>query len=263
MPTPLDDLALLTQAAIDAGKVARTYSGSTAKRWDKPGDLGPVTEADLAVNELLYRDLVAARPGYGWLSEESIDTADRLVRDRVFIIDPIDGTRSFIEGNDTWAHSLAIAEHGQVIAAVVYLPLKGMLYAAADGQGAYLNDAPIRVSGRKGLAGASMLAAKPNYDQRHWPGGVPDVDRHYRPSLAYRLSLVAEGQFDAMLTFRDSWEWDIAAGDLILREAGAVTSTKTGDALAFNNPHPMVGGVVAAGPELHSDLMTALGVVLT
>ncbi|WP_244995690.1 3'(2'),5'-bisphosphate nucleotidase CysQ [Pseudooceanicola nitratireducens] len=257
---PARDLALLVDAAREAGAVAQQFTGATARRWDKPDDQGPVTEADLAVNDVLLRQLRDARPGYGWLSEESEDSGARLTCDRVFIVDPIDGTRSFIDGNDTWAHSLAIAERGRVVAAVVYLPVKGMLYAAADGGGAWLNDAPIRVSGRDRLTGASVLAAKPNYDKRHWPGGVPDVARHYRPSLAYRLSLVAEGAFDAMLTFRDSWEWDIAAGDLILREAGAVTSDREGRVLAFNNAHPQVGGVVAAGPVLHDGLMAALGV---
>ncbi|WP_407494159.1 3'(2'),5'-bisphosphate nucleotidase CysQ [Pseudooceanicola sp. MF1-13] len=257
---PDSDLALLTRAARDAGKIALGFSGETAKRWDKPGDQGPVTEADLAVNDTLGRLLRHERPSYGWLSEESADTGDRLGRERVFIIDPIDGTRSFIQGNDTWAHSLAIAEAGRVVAAVVYLPMKDRLYAAAAGQGATLNGKPIKVSGRDRVDGARVLAAKPNYDMQHWPGGVPQVSRHYRPSLAYRLSLVAEGRFDAMLTFRDSWEWDIAAGDLILREAGAVTSDKRGGALMFNNPHPQVPGVVAAGPGLHAGLLTALGV---
>ena len=255
----MDDLLLLTEAAMEAGRTALTFSGLTARRWDKPDDLGPVTEADLAVNDLLHARLTGARPHYGWLSEESPDTAERLTRNRTFIIDPIDGTRSFIEGNDTWAHSLAIAEAGEVIAAAVYLPVKGKLYAAAAGRGAQLNNRPIRVSPRASLTGARVLSAKPNYDARHWPGGVPDVARHYRPSLAYRLTLVAEGRFDAMITFRDSWEWDIAAGDLILREAGAVTSDRTGGRLIFNNPHPQVGGVIAAGPAVHGEILTAMG----
>jgi len=258
---PVADLALLTDAARRAGDIALTFSGPKTKVWEKPDDLGPVTEADLAVNDLLADVLRNARPGYGWLSEESNDSAERLARDRVFIIDPIDGTRSFIDGSDTWAHSLAVVEQGRVVAAVVYLPQRDLLYAAASGQGATLNDRPIRVSERDELTGARVLAAKPNYDARHWPGGVPKVTRHYRPSLAYRLSLVAEGRFDAMLTFRDSWEWDIAAGDLILREAGAVTSTKSGEALLFNNVHPQVDGVVAASPGLHADLLAALGVM--
>lgn len=258
-PAPADDLALLTDAARTAGRIALQFTGTTARRWDKPDDLGPVTEADIAVDTELRTTLTAARPQYGWLSEETPDDTDRLGRDRVFIVDPIDGTRSFIEGSDTWAHSLAIVEAGQVLAAAIYLPVKGKLYTAARGRGAQLNGRPIRASSRDTLTGAAVISAKPNYDARHWPGGVPQVTRHYRPSLAYRLALVAEGRFDAMLTFRDSWEWDIAAGDLILREAGALTSDRQGAALRFNNAHPQVDGVVAAGPMIHDEILAAMG----
>ncbi|MBY6092173.1 inositol monophosphatase family protein [Pseudooceanicola sp. 502str34] len=259
-PTARDlaDLTLLAEAAREAGRVALQYTGPTARAWDKPGNLGPVTEADMAVNEMLERELRGARPDYGWLSEESTDSEARLHRDRVFIVDPIDGTRSFIEGSGSWAHSLAVAERGEVVAAVVYLPVKGKLYAAARGQGARINNRPMRASERDSLDGATLLAAKPAWDPQHWRGAVPQLIRHYRPSLAYRLSLVAEGRFDAMLTLRDSWEWDIAAGDLILREAGATTSDRRGGTLRFNNPHPQVKGVVASAPGLHAALLSAL-----
>lgn len=257
--TPDDDLALLTSAARAAGLIALKFTPSTARRWDKPDDAGPVTEADIAVDNHLRETLLAARPDYGWLSEETTDTGARLNHDRVFIVDPIDGTRSFIDGKDTWAHSLAIADRGEIVAAAVYLPVKGKLYTAALGRGAYINGRPMQASPRAKLAGARVLASKPIYDSRHWPNGVPEVTRHYRPSLAYRLALVAEGRFDAMLTFRDSWEWDIAAGDLILREAGAITSDQQGGPLRFNNPHPQVDGVVAAGPDLHGQILTAMG----
>jgi myo-inositol-1(or 4)-monophosphatase len=256
---PASDLPLLIEAAREAGKIATRYTGESAKRWDKPGGLGPVTEADMAVNAMLERDLRAARPGYGWLSEETEDGAGRLAREHVFIVDPIDGTRSFIDGSATWAHSLAVADKGIVTAAVIYLPLRDKLYAAAAGQGTTLNDAPVAVSPRADLSGAHIIAAKPNLDPKNWKGGrVPDVRRAHRPSLAYRLSLVAEGRFDAMLTLRRSWEWDIAAGDLILREAGAVTSDRTGQPLRFNNAEPLLNGVVAAGPALHAAVIDRL-----
>lgn len=256
---PEADLTLLIDAAREAGKIATSYSGSDAKRWDKPDDAGPVTEADLAVNAMLETRLQAARPDYGWLSEETEDTADRLDRDRVFIIDPIDGTRSFVEGANTWAHALAIADHGIVTAAVIYLPLLDLMYVAATGQGAFLNGAAISPSQPDGFEAADVLVARPNMDPRHWiDGNVPGFQRSYRPSLAYRLALVAQGRFDGMLTLRPSWEWDIAAGDLILREAGAVCSDRHGAPLRFNNPLPKVNGVVAAGVDLHGQIIAAL-----
>ncbi|WP_170467906.1 inositol monophosphatase family protein [Ruegeria arenilitoris] len=248
---PATDLHLLTEAAVEAGKIATRYSGSTAQRWDKPDGAGPVTEADLAVNAMLEQKLSAARPGYGWLSEETEDSADRLSRDRVFIIDPIDGTRSFAEGSRTWAHSLAIADRGEVTAAVIYLPRRDLLYAAAKGQGATLNGETIRVSAINTLETAEVLAAKPNLQPRHWrQGQVPEFKRNYRPSLAYRMALVAQGRFDGMMTLRPSWEWDIAAGDLIIREASGLCSDRMGQPLRFNNPHPRLNGVIAAGSEV-------------
>lgn len=251
------DLELLIEAAQEAGHIAARFAG-TAQVWDKPDGAGPVTEADLAVNDMLERELRNARPDYGWLSEETTDNSDRLSRERVFIIDPIDGTRSFIEGSNTWAHSLAIAENGKVISAVVFLPMRDKLYHAEHGNGAFLNDIGIAPSTRTTLGGAHLLAARPIMDAQHWHGGVPDLKRSHRPSLAYRTALIAEGRYDAMITLRPTWEWDIAAGNLILQEAGAITSDRYGEPLLFNNPDPRVAGIVAGGQGVHKGLIMAL-----
>ncbi|MGV6804379.1 MAG: 3'(2'),5'-bisphosphate nucleotidase CysQ [Ruegeria sp.] len=256
---PGTDLSLLIDAALEAGRIATRYSGREAQRWDKPGGAGPVTEADLAVNSMLEQRLPSARPGYGWLSEETEDNADRLTRDRVFIVDPIDGTRSFAEGSRTWAHSLAIAERGRIVAAVIYLPQREMMFSAALGQGATLNGEPIQATSVSEEPDAEVLAAKPNLREQHWRDGRPPrFHRAYRPSLAYRMALVAQGRFDGMLTLRPTWEWDIAAGDLILREAGGYCTDRIGLSLQFNNPLPRLNGVVAAGPALHGLLMDRL-----
>ncbi|MEM7731433.1 MAG: 3'(2'),5'-bisphosphate nucleotidase CysQ [Pseudomonadota bacterium] len=256
MPDP--DLDLLIKAARAAGQVACRFAPDTFKTWEKPDDAGPVTDADLAVNERLHDILQTARPDYGWLSEESEDTPARLTADLLFIIDPIDGTRSFIDGSNTWAHSLAVVKEGRVTAAVIYLPKRDMLYAAAEGQGATLNGAPIAPRQTRDLDTAEVLSVKHNFKSEFWQGAPPDPTRAYRPSLAYRMALVAEGRFDAMITFRPSWEWDVAAGDLILREAGATTSNRAGQPLIFNNPTPQVAGVVAAHSALHSQIACQL-----
>ncbi|MEL7257669.1 MAG: 3'(2'),5'-bisphosphate nucleotidase CysQ [Pseudomonadota bacterium] len=256
---PATDLDLLIKAALAAGDVARQYTGPSAKVWDKPGGAGPVTEADLAVNQVLEDTLRSARPDYGWLSEESEDDGTRLTRERVFIVDPIDGTRSFIEGSHTWAHSIGLVEQGKVVAGVIYLPMRHKLYAAALGEGATLNQDKLSVGAKKQLSGATMLAAKPNFDARHWRAGEqPGLVRNFRPSLAYRMALVAEGRFDAMMTLRGAWEWDIAAGALILTEAGAAISDRDGAALLFNNQAPKLPGVLAANPVLHGELRETL-----
>ena len=254
------DLSLLIDAARIAGRIATSFVGPQTACWEKDGGAGPVTAADFAVNEMLQGTLRSARPDYGWLSEESEDTDARLERDTVFIIDPIDGTRSFIEGRRTWAHSLAIAHQGIITAAAIYLPLRDKMFTAAKGQGAALNRTPLRVSTQASLAGSQSLATKPTMQPDHWPNGLPTFERAHRPSLAYRLSLVAAGAFDAMFTFRPSWEWDIAAGALIVTEAGGKITTKTGADLRFNNAHPALDGVIAGGPAIHRDTLATLGV---
>lgn len=255
---PASDLTLLTEAALEAGEIARRYWRSTPQVWDKPGGAGPVTEADIAVNNALASRLRAARPDYGWLSEESPDDPTRLDAERCFIVDPIDGTRAFIAGEDTFAHSLAIAENGQIIAAVVYLPVLDRLYTATTHSPAMRDGVPIHASTAQGIEGATLLTTHPNLAPQHWPGGVPDIRRSFRTSLAFRLCLVAEGRHDGMLTLRDAWEWDIAAGDLIARRAGATVTDRFNKGLTFNAAHPQSKGVLAAAPGLHSALMSRL-----
>ncbi len=251
---PENDLQLLARAARAAGDLATGYWQRSPRSWEKAEGAGPVTEADIAVNELLKAELLAARPDYGWLSEESEDDPARLTCRRVFVVDPIDGTRAFIAGERNWAHSLAVAEGGHVTAAVIYLPMLDKLYAATPGGGAYLNEVRIRCAARTGLAGAQVLCTRANLDPGHWPGGVPVLERHFRPSLAYRLALVAEGRFDAMITFRDTWEWDVAAGALIATEAGARVTDCHFEPPRFNNPTPTLPGMLAASGKVHEEL---------
>ncbi len=250
-----DDLALLTDAAAEAGRIAMRYWKQAPKAWDKDDGAGPVTEADLAVNDMLHARLRAARPAYGWLSEETPDTPDRLSRARVFIIDPIDGTRAFIAGEAAFAHSLAVAEAGRVVAGVVFLPAKSTLYAATATGPATRDGVPISTGGVTALAGARALANAAALAPEHWPGGVPEMKRSFRPSLAYRMCLVSDGTFDATLTPRPTWEWDIAAGALIAERAGARVTDHHGAPLTFNHPDPRSDGLIVAGPSLHADLM--------
>jgi myo-inositol-1(or 4)-monophosphatase len=251
-----EDLALLQDAAREAGHVAMRYWRKALKSWDKPDGTGPVTEADMEVNTLLDARLRAARPGYGWLSEETADTPDRLTRARCFIIDPIDGTRAFIHGEDTFAIALGLADGREMVAGVVYLPALDRLYAARRGGPATRNGVALSASTATEPDGAKVLTTAPNMAAQHWPGGVPALKRSFRPSLAYRICLVAEGRHDAMITFRDAWEWDIAAASLIAERAGAVVTDARGAALRFNAPHPQAPGIIAAAPGLHGPLLS-------
>ena len=250
-----EDLALLTKAARAAGDIAKRHFGAAPRIWDKGAGQGPVTEADLEIDTMLREVLMAARPGYGGLSEESAQDPARLTHERMFIIDPIDGTRAFIDRQKGFSHALAVVENGVPLAAVVYLPMLDLCYTAALGHGTHLNDRAVQVSARAGVQGAQVLAARPQLQPDHWPGGVPQVERHFRPSLAWRMALVAEGAFDAMLTLRPTWHWDVAAGALLIAEAGGIVTSGQGRILHFATSHPASDGVIAANPALHADLL--------
>lgn len=254
MQAPKQDAQLLADAALRAGVIAKQFFGQDPEVFDK-GDEGPVTEADLAIDAMLHKVLRDARPGYGWLSEETDDDAARLSAEHVFICDPIDGTRAFIEGGKSFSHSLAVARNGQITAAAVYVPMKDLLFVASLNGGAMLNGAAISVTQTAALTDAKVLTTKANLQPHHWSGSVPEVEKAYRPSLAYRLSLVGQGKFDAMMAFRPTWEWDIAAGALIVSEAGGLATDGRGGALQFNGETAQVDGILAGGLTVHAALV--------
>lgn len=252
------DLDLITALAREAGVIARDKFKQDIDTWEKDEGAGPVTEADIAIDRMLKAELCAARPDYGWLSEETEDDAARCDHDLCFIVDPIDGTRAFMRGEGTFCHAIAVADKGEVIAAAAYFPIKDQMYWATKGGGAFHDGEPIRVSDRTDLSGATALAGKPQLNASNWPGGVPDVVREFRNSLVYRHCLVARGVFDVAFTFRPAWEWDVAAGELIAEEAGAKISTQHGERWRYNAPHPRMPGVVIAPPALHAKLLERL-----
>ncbi|GGE56239.1 3'(2'),5'-bisphosphate nucleotidase CysQ [Actibacterium pelagium] len=254
---PESDLPLLIEAAKEAGRIATHFWGNSPEVWEKSDGQGPVSEADIAVDRALREILTDARPNYGWLSEETEDDLARLQADTVFVVDPIDGTRAFLNGEPTFATSIGLVQNGRAIAGVVYLPALDKLYTGAIGAGAALNGAAIQTSDRVALDGADILAAKPTFQAHHWRD-MPNVQRHFRTSLAYRLCLVAEGRFDAMLTLRDTWHWDIAAGAVIVAEAGGAATDKTGADLTFNSPVAQSQGIVATAGALHAETIKRL-----
>lgn len=254
VPDPTTDTALMLEAGRAAGEIAMRHFRTGVKTYIKEDD-SPVTAADLEINEMLEEMLPGTRPDYGWLSEESEDSAARLASDRVFIVDPIDGTRSFIAGEEGFSIAMAVAERGRVISAVVHLPARDETFDATLGFGARKNGIPIAASDAADPGRATVLTARKQLDPDHWPGGVPRLERHFRSSLAWRMCLVAEARFDSMLTFRNAYEWDIAAGALIATEAGANVTNGMGGSLNFNSPEGMQPGVIAAPPGLHARLL--------
>jgi len=250
-----EDRALLVAAAEAGGRLALARQDSPGAIVDKPAGQGPVSEADLAVNAALKQRLRAARPDYGWLSEEDPDGPDRLESRRIFVLDPIDGTRAYLAGKPDFAVAVAVIEAGRVIAGAVHAPALSETYAAHLGGGATLNRQPIRASVRTTLEGATATGAKSQFRAEHWPGGAPAIAPEFRPSLALRICLVAAARYDLMVTFRPAWEWDIAAASLIAAESGARVTDAAGEGLDFNHPTARVPGLIIAPPALHGEIL--------
>jgi myo-inositol-1(or 4)-monophosphatase len=248
------DLGLIEAAAREAGAIARAAFGGSFKSWSKGPDQ-PVTEIDLAVNALLEERLRGGRPDYGWLSEESPDDAARLARKRVWIIDPIDGTRALIAGNPEFTISIGVAHEGRAVAGAVYNPITEEMYLGEAGAGATLNGAAMQTSDRGVLEGASLFAFRRVLEKKIWASPWPQMQLAARHSLAYRLALVAAGQVDGALLTGLKHEWDIAGGAAILAAAGGRATLLSGAALVFNQPAPHFPGVVAAGARLHRVLI--------
>jgi myo-inositol-1(or 4)-monophosphatase len=245
------DLALLIEAAHAAGAMLRSAVGAPVKVWNK-GAAGPVTEVDLAVDRHLRERLLAARPDYGWLSEETADTAGRLHCRRAFVVDPLDGTRSFIKKDTDFCTALAIVEDGCATVGVIYAPVLGEIVAGAVGLGATLNGATCETSRADSLDEASMVGPSAMYAHARWPRPWPKTMRTTaRAALAYRMALVACGRADGMVAVGAKHEWDIAAGAALIEAAGGAVSDSWGRALVFNKPIAMVAGVTAAGANLH------------
>jgi myo-inositol-1(or 4)-monophosphatase len=254
MATREEDFALACTAVRDAGALAMRHYAGTFRHWEKrPGDV--VSEADIAIDRLLHRELLGARPDYGWLSEETEDDPGRLACRRVWVVDPIDGTRAFVRGRPEFCVSVALVEDAAPVIGCVYNPATEEFFTAQSGAGAALNGAPIHASRRPELAGTRLLASKRTFEQHHWLKAVPEAEFHQLNSIAYRMALVAAGRFDAAISLGDKSDWDIAAADLIVREAGGRCSSATGQAFAYNGPHPRHRDVIACGAALHRPLI--------
>lgn len=248
---PEDDLALLREIVLEAGAIAKAaFDANDSKQWNKD-DSSPVTEADIAVNDFLEKTLRAARPNYGWLSEETKDDHSRHACPRSFVVDPIDGTRAFIDRTPNFAVCVAIIENGKAIAGVVFNPLRDELYEASLGGGARLNGKTITAPDSKTIAGIKMIG----YPRKFRRLDFPDMSVRVANSMAYRMVLVASGEADATIAFTPKSDWDVAAAALIATEAGAVVTDIRGETPHFDTKTTSGLGVICAGTELHALLL--------
>jgi myo-inositol-1(or 4)-monophosphatase len=255
--TAVEDRELLRACAVAAGIIAAGYFRRDLKTWTKDGS-SPVSEADIVLDNYLHNALTTARPGYGWLSEETADDPIRLKHSRVFIVDPIDGTRGFIRGDDSWTVSLAVVEDGVAIAGVVYAPARDEMYDAALGEGARFNGQPLVRQRHPGRT-APLIPAPGAVHQELQAAGFEYTRGPYFPSLAYQLVQVATGRLDAGTARRGARDWDIAGAACILREAGMGFEDVCIGALRFNRPEIRHGALAAVSePSLKAPIHAAL-----
>ncbi len=245
---------MLVAAVRDAGALALQWFGKPLQKWTKGTGDSPVTEADIAANELLRERLLGATPGYGWLSEESENDPARLDVRRVWVVDPIDGTRAFIAGRSDWSVSAALVEDGRPVIAALFAPATEEMFVAAVGSGATLNTRPMRASAGRDLSGARVGGPRLLLERIAAlnTGLVPMPRVH---SLALRLARVAQGELDAAIAGGNGHDWDLAAADLLVHEAGGVMTALDGRPLIYNRPNPIHNLLVACGSERHAMLI--------
>ena len=244
------DLALIAEAAREAGRMALELRARGLTIEHKAGG-SPLTNGDLAVDAFLRSHLCAARASYGWLSEETSDGPERMAAERLFIVDPIDGTSAYMKGRPWFVISIAVVQAGRPVAAAIYAPAVDELYTAAQGEGAACDGEAIGPSGSCGLQACRMLGDLALFDRPGWREPWPAMRVERRNAIAYRMALVGAGDFDAAVSLGWKYDWDLAAGDLIAREAGARVSDARGAPLLFNTPRAQNDGLICSTPLLH------------
>lgn len=252
--------AAVRDAAREAGALALPYfrkgEQTAARLWYK-GQTSPVTEADIALDTFLKNRLTGLFPEAGWLSEETADDPSRLERSHVWVVDPIDGTRAFASGHPDWAVSIALVKDGMPVLGVLHAPALDRLYQAGLGQGAWCNGQKLQLAGSEDSGPVRVAGPKPLVDRFERNTGpvehLPKV-----PSLALRLARVAEGTIDVGLVSHNSQDWDIAAADLILQEAGGLLTDFAGQQPTYNKPHPRHDEMIAVASRLHPRAIGAM-----
>jgi len=250
----IDDADLLQATVREAGALALLLFRTDLKNWIK-GASSPVSEADIAVNDLLERKLRSATPDYGWLSEESADDERRLGKRLVWIVDPIDGTRGYLAGREDWCVSVALVEDAVPLLAAVFAPVSDEFFFAGRGQGATRNDIPLRATSGTAMDFSRVAGPKPLVERLKTSPG--DITLHPRiGSLALRLCRVAQGSLDAAFAGGQSRDWDLAAANLIVQEADGKMTALSGESILYNRREVAHGMLVAAGRDRHASIVS-------
>lgn len=253
----LQDLEIAKNAANMAGELVMSYFNKPIEVIEKSPN-NPVTEADFKADELLQKTLLGARPNYGWLSEETKDDGSRFEKSRIWMVDPIDGTRAFIKGLPHFSISIALIENGEAILGIIFNPATNEMFYAIKGNGAFKNDMPIFASNSNMLDGAKMLGDKNMFASKSWPNAWPQMEISQRNSIAYRMALVASGEFDAAIATAPKNYWDVAAGTIIIKEAKGIITDHKGQDYHFDRNQPLQRSLIAANINLHPLILSRL-----
>ena len=243
----ISDLNIAKDAAIEAGVLIMNYYKADYEIRDK-GYHNPVTTADHAADSYLKKVLMEARPEYGWLSEETVDSPDRLNKDRVWVVDPLDGTKEFIEGVPNFVVSVALVENGFPIVGVLYNPVTKETFIAAKGEGAFLNDELIRCSTKENVGDMVILNSRSETRRGLWkPYDGTFGELRAVGSVAYKLGITAAGKADIFASLRPKNEWDICAGNCIINEAGGKLIDLHGNPREYNLEKTLIEPGLIAG----------------
>jgi len=257
MDTMVRELEIASEAARAAGQVLMRYYGGAFGVAEKSHD-NPVTAADLEADEALKSTILGAFPDDGWLSEETVDSEDRLSRRRVWIVDPLDGTKEFIGRIPEFVVCVALVEDGLPRVAVEYNPVHDELFSARKGGGTFLNGQRVHVSSQADLRHASVLASRSEDARGEWDPYRSKMKVNLTGSVAYKFGLVAAGRHDATFTLTPKNEWDICAGSLLVAEAGGMVTDPDGRAIRFNNEETLLPGLIASNGFLHRSILNTI-----
>ncbi|HLK12873.1 MAG TPA: 3'(2'),5'-bisphosphate nucleotidase CysQ [Candidatus Binatia bacterium] len=241
-------------AAREAGAAIRRHYEGVIEAREKSHD-SPVTAADLEADAIIRARIAAAFPDDGWLSEETADSTERLGKRRVWIVDPLDGTKEFIQHIPEFCVCVALVEAGRPIVAVEYNPAADRLYVASRGDGTTVNGTAARVSTTARVADAVVLASRSEDKRGEWDAFKPRCRVTLTGSVAFKLAELASGRGDATFTLTPKNEWDICAGTLLVEEAGGRVTGLDGAPLAFNQRSVLRPGMVASNGVLHEAVL--------
>jgi myo-inositol-1(or 4)-monophosphatase len=245
---------LVKESILEAGKLALKWFKKDPEQWKKE-DGSLVSKADIEINDLLNKLLKNKNPEFGWLSEENEDDKSRLNKKITFVVDPLDGTKAFLEGKKEFSISVAIVKNGLPISGIVFSPSTGEMFEAEKNKGSWKNNKKVIISNYNRLEKCKMIAFKPMFSHPAWKEPWPKMDVENRNSIAYRMALVASGQYDAMMALNSKNDWDIAAGDLLISEAGGIVTLHTNKKIIYNIENTKKPSVIGTNKAIHEKII--------